>query len=151
MNETNQDIASAFEVGLVIGVTSPDEVVAWADSVVGNSEYPPAWVIPIALAQENDRLALLKLLRVVPKADDENMRWCLIAEAVMSALDLKASLLRTVSMGLSHCHLHESVAVELARIEARYEACDSGEADWQTVDDAFLEYLQESITRARLD
>ncbi|MDF1839383.1 MAG: hypothetical protein P1V35_16065, partial [Planctomycetota bacterium] len=74
MEETDQDIASAYLVGLMIGVNTPDDVISWADSVVGEGEYPPAWVIPIALAQESDRLSLLKLLHVSPEADSETMR-----------------------------------------------------------------------------
>lgn len=150
MQETDQDIASAFEVGLIIGVNTPDEVVAWADSVVGGGEYPPAWVIAIALAQENDRLALLKLLRVAPEPDSESMRWCLICEGIMGALDQNTCSLRQVSSALTHCSLPASEELALAEFETRYEASDVGEANWVTVDESFLSYIQGVITGARM-
>jgi hypothetical protein len=150
MEETDQDIASAFAVGLIIGVNKPGEVIAWADSVVGDREYPPVWVIPIALAQENDRLDLLKLLRVAPRADSESMRWCLVCEAIMGALERKTCSLRMVSSALTHCRVIESGEAELAAIEARYEASDRGEADWETVNQIFMEHIQRVVTLARL-
>ena len=150
MEETDQDIASAFEVGLIIGVNSPDEVIAWADSVVGYGEYPPAWVIPIALAQENDRLSLLKLLRVAPEPDSVDMRWCLVCESIMGALDRNTCSLRMVSSALTHCRVPEVVEKELTTIEARYLACDQGEDDWDVVNDLFIEHMQRMITNARL-
>ncbi|MCA9000486.1 MAG: hypothetical protein KDB61_01090 [Planctomycetes bacterium] len=150
MEETEEDIASAFEVGLTIGVNTPDEVIAWADSVVGNSEYPPVWMIPIALTQETDRLALLKLLRVSPKPESETMRWCLVCESILSALDRGECSLRLVSSALTHCTLPDSEEKPLAQIEARYQSSDAGEADWETVNGEFLRYLQRVITDARM-
>ncbi len=150
MEETDQDIASAYEVGLIIGVNTPDEVISWADTVVGYGEYPPAWVIPIALAQENDRLSLLKLLRVAPDPDSEDMRWCLVCEAILGALDRNTSSLRMVSSALVHCRVPDAVESDLATIEARYGACDQGEDDWDVVNDLFLDHIQGAITRARL-
>ncbi|MBL4770381.1 MAG: hypothetical protein JKY61_04425 [Planctomycetes bacterium] len=150
MEETDQDIASAFEVGLIIGVSAPNEVVAWADTVVGGGEYPPAWVIPIALAQETDRLALLKLLRVAPEPSSEVMRWCLICEAIMGALDQNTCSLRQISSALTHCSLPESEEAALAGLETRYEASDAGEANWVTVDESFLAYIQGVITDVRM-
>ncbi|MFT4646941.1 MAG: hypothetical protein ACI87O_003075 [Planctomycetota bacterium] len=150
MEETDQDIASAFAVGLIIGVNKPGEVIAWADSVVGDREYPPVWVIPIALAQENDRLDLLKLLHVAPMAESETMRWCLVCEAILRAKKCNACSLRTVSSALTHCRVLESEEAELAAIEARYEASDRGEADWESVNDLFLEHIQRVVTSTRL-
>jgi len=58
--------AKAFELSLLVDLVSVADVVAWADSIIVNSEIPPHWVIDISLAGDKSSGDVVNLLHSVP-------------------------------------------------------------------------------------
>jgi hypothetical protein len=62
--------AETLRLGLLAGLTQPEEVIAWADRVITELEVPPIELIDIALATGRPSHELLRMLRLLPGPAD---------------------------------------------------------------------------------
>ena len=68
MNTCEQ--AETFRLLLAIGAAPKAEIIAWADDIIARESHPPAWLIDISLAANDDDQSLEAKLREVPCEGD---------------------------------------------------------------------------------
>jgi hypothetical protein len=51
---------------LYLRLIKPEQVVAWADSMIAATEAPPEWMIELSMVDQSDILAIFEKLRAVP-------------------------------------------------------------------------------------
>lgn len=64
--------ANAFSYGLINGLVSIPEVVAWADGLIEESDFPEEWLINLSLCGSYDPKDVISLLHQVPGQSSES-------------------------------------------------------------------------------
>ncbi|WP_156902075.1 hypothetical protein [Azohydromonas australica] len=128
MTPTAADIAEYFSKGIETTILSPEQAVAWADSVIADTDKPPYEFIAIALSRSQQEI--ISALNEVPGERDPTKagKWLLarLQQADIQSIEGLAEAVRKAMMICRHCELDEQIYYDFDNIDdslylARYD------------------------------
>ena len=101
--------AEIYRVGLEKGYVEPKEIIAWADSVIADSELPGIEIIDVALGGDEKHVELASRLSRIPGSVDQKELTNGILMQMASAIHRDPSLCRQIAFDLFQMYLEDNV------------------------------------------
>ena len=154
MRPSLRHYADYLSMGLLLGLCSVNEVIAWVDQLIEEDDHPPDWMIELSTSTSKHPLDVIHLLDAVPGTKDLEISFRLVivklGEVYPTLLPEQGRFVQPRHSQLfnklyflvrEHDNLSDDVRGSIFQIYLDLDCVEQGYGDWSIVQQDYEELL----------
>jgi len=154
MQPSLRQYADYFSIGMLLGLCSVNEVIAWIDRLIEKDDCPSDWMIELSTSASKHPLDVIHLLELVPGTKDLEVSWRLaiaklgelypiLSPAPRRFVQPRDSQLfsKLYFLAQNHDELSDDLRGKIFQIYLDLDCVEQGYSDWSIIQQDYEELL----------